>query len=197
MRHRWDDSTTRTSEEVDLMVHSIAGRIENRVIDVTAMAPQAFNATATEALRISYRPIRITTLFIGESAPASGKFFYDGDNSMVRYMARALSVPEDQLLERFKTNGRYRRSCALPDQSNDPSRTARGVGCFGAQLKDRIARYRRLQSTHLKSMKSVVEDATAGSGHTCSVYAVSFPGMGQQARFQTEMVELLPGLPRL
>lgn len=29
----------------------------------------------------------IMTLFVGESAPASGQFFYDGHNSMARFMA--------------------------------------------------------------------------------------------------------------
>ena len=42
-----------------------------------------------EATRASYRPDRITTLFVGESAPASGDFFYFGNNNMLRLMQRA------------------------------------------------------------------------------------------------------------
>jgi hypothetical protein len=46
---------------------------------------------AVEALRASYRPSRITTLFVGESAPISGDFFYDGrDHRMVKHMRQAL-----------------------------------------------------------------------------------------------------------
>ena len=42
-----------------------------------------------EFTRARYRPDRITTLFVGESAPASGAFFYHGDSAMLRYMQRA------------------------------------------------------------------------------------------------------------
>jgi hypothetical protein len=47
-------------------------------------------AEEVEALRASYRPERITTLFVGESAPINGTFSYDGDNSMVRHMRQAV-----------------------------------------------------------------------------------------------------------
>jgi hypothetical protein len=164
-----------------------------------ATASRAFNKAAIEALRASYCPARITTLFVGESAPASGKFFYDGDNSMVRYMARALYVPEDQLLDRFKANGWYLDDLVLQpiNRMTHGERRAAWVA-WAPSLKDRIARYRPAAIVSLlKGMKSVVEDATATSGHTCPVHVVSFPGMGQQARFQAEMVELLPRLPRL
>jgi hypothetical protein len=36
-----------------------------------------------EIIRTRYRPDRITTLFVGESAPASGAFFYHGDSTML------------------------------------------------------------------------------------------------------------------
>ena len=42
-----------------------------------------------EITRARYRPDRITTLFVGKSAPASGAFFYHGDSAMLRYMQRA------------------------------------------------------------------------------------------------------------
>ena len=42
-----------------------------------------------EVTRARYRPDRITTLFVGESAPASGAFFYHGDSAMLRYMQQA------------------------------------------------------------------------------------------------------------
>jgi len=45
---------------------------------------------AVEATRARFRPERITTLFVGESAPASGDFFYYGDNAMLGYMRQAV-----------------------------------------------------------------------------------------------------------
>lgn len=182
------------------MARSIAGRIESRTINlkVTAAAPpQTFSMAATEALRASYRPTRVMTLFVGESAPASGKFFYDGNSSMVRYMARALSVPEDQLLERFKTNGWYLDDLVLyPINRMTQAERRAAWAAAASSLRDRIAEYQPFAIvTLLKGMKKVVIDATTASGHACPVYTVSFPGVGQQARFQAEMVELLPHLP--
>jgi hypothetical protein len=34
---------------------------------------------ATEAVRARYRPPQIATLFVGETPPANGKFFYAGN----------------------------------------------------------------------------------------------------------------------
>lgn len=184
------------------MARSIVGRIESRAINVKVTAaapPQTFNQAATEALRASYRPARITTLFVGESAPASGKFFYDGNSSMVRYMARALSVPDDQLLYRFKAYGWYLDDLVL-QPINRMTQAERHAAWTAAapSLRDRIAEYQPFAIvTLLKGMKEVVIDAANASGHACPVYTVSFPGMGQQARFQTDMVELLPRLPRI
>jgi hypothetical protein len=51
---------------------------------------QAIMQEPVDTLRASYRPERITTLFVGESPPINGTFFYDGDNSMVNYMQKAV-----------------------------------------------------------------------------------------------------------
>jgi hypothetical protein len=169
------------------------------VTAAAARIPQTFSLAATEALRASWRPAQITTLFVGESAPASGEFFYDGNNSMVRYMSRALSVPEDQLLDRFKAYGWYLDDLVLHpiNRMTQAERRAAWVASTPS-LRDRVAGYRPSAIvTLLKGMEKVVESAASGSGHICPVYAVSFPGMGQQARFQMEMAALSPRLPRL
>jgi hypothetical protein len=44
--------------------------------------------------RARYRPDRITTLFVGESAPVSGAFFYHGESAMLRYMKRDAALYE-------------------------------------------------------------------------------------------------------
>jgi hypothetical protein len=64
---------------------------------------------SVEVTRARYRTDRITTLFVGESAPASGAFFYHGDSAMLRYMQRAtkavLRVGSGEFLDRFKASG--------------------------------------------------------------------------------------------
>jgi hypothetical protein len=44
-----------------------------------------------EDLRQSYRPDRIRVLFIGESPPAGGTFFYKVDSNLARYTQQAFS----------------------------------------------------------------------------------------------------------
>ena len=65
---------------------------------------------AVEATRKRFRPEQITTLFVGESAPASGDFFYNGNTALKRHMQRAMenSLGEGgDFFERFKAYGWY------------------------------------------------------------------------------------------
>jgi hypothetical protein len=58
-----------------------------------------------EVARAQYRPERITTLFVGESAPFSGAFFYYGNSAMMRHMQRAVDAvlgANSNFLESFK-----------------------------------------------------------------------------------------------
>ena len=67
--------------------------------------------TTIEAIRTSYRPQRITTLFVGESAPVSGKFFYIGNTLLARHVERAMNEAGlgggGNFLDRFKSYGWY------------------------------------------------------------------------------------------
>ena len=50
------------------------------------------SAEPVEVTRARFRPPSIATLFVGESAPASGDFFYCGNTSMAREMRRAVET---------------------------------------------------------------------------------------------------------
>jgi hypothetical protein len=61
-----------------------------------------------ENLRRRFRPERITTLFVGESPPQGGTFFYKGDSLLYRQMKKALKefwTDGSDFLERFKASG--------------------------------------------------------------------------------------------
>src|SRR4030088_928691 len=64
-----------------------------------------------EAARARFRPDQIMTLFIGESAPDSDKFFYFGKNPMLTYtrkaIEQALGSDNGDIRERFKALGWY------------------------------------------------------------------------------------------
>ncbi|MCK1498656.1 hypothetical protein [Bradyrhizobium sp. 188] len=154
-----------------------------------------------ETIRASYRPDPITTLFVGESAPASGDFFYYGNNAMLRHMQRATEAAlggGDDFPRRFKSYGWFLDDLVLtPVDKLAPSE--RRAKCLAAtnSLRDRIATYRPLAVVSmLVSIKRIVEAAAKAAGSNAPVYGVPFPGMGQQARFHREMVEIIPMLPR-
>ena len=89
---------------------SRVGRVRTRMTRKAPCAMTSENMEAIEATRAKFRPERITTLFVGESAPASGDFFYYGNTGMTRYMRRAVEFVLGQssdFLERFKAYGWY------------------------------------------------------------------------------------------
>ena len=143
----------------------------------------------------------MTTLFVGESAPASGDFFYFGNNNMLRHMQRAVDAAlgdGGEFLGRFKSYGWFLDDLVLvPVDKLAPSE--RKAKCVAAteSLAHRIALYRLLAIVSLLvSIKAIVEKAAKEAGSDAQMYGVPFPGMGQQSRFHNEMLKILPLLPR-
>jgi hypothetical protein len=73
-----------------------------------------------ERLRESFRPSRIEVMFIGESPPASGRFFYSANSGLYRAMRAAFqtadsSIDEENFLAAFRARG-----CYLTDLSHEP-----------------------------------------------------------------------------
>jgi hypothetical protein len=157
---------------------------------------------AVEAVRARYRPERITTLFVGESAPIGGAFFYLGDNAMLSHMRSAveLALGESRnFLERFKAYGWYLDDLVLTPV-NHLTGLQRVAKCLDAQrnLADRIAAYRPEAIVSLLIfIKPFVDAAAIAAGSNAPRYAVPFPGQGHQAQFQVEMARIIPKLPRL
>jgi hypothetical protein len=149
------------------------------------------------ALRARYRPPVITTLFVGESPPAGGGFFYAGDNAMLAHMRSAVDAalgPEDNVLDRLVRYGWFLDD--LVDTPVDQLPVAdRRRACREARpaLAQRIAVAQPLAIvTLLLRIEPDVEAAASLAASSAPRYAVLFPGMGQQVRFRTAMAALLP-----
>ncbi|HWY60445.1 MAG TPA: hypothetical protein VNW15_00950 [Rhizomicrobium sp.] len=155
-----------------------------------------------EAIRMQFRPRRITTLFVGESAPASGDFFYYGNSNMLRYMKKAVESVfggSDDFLGTFKSYGWYLDDLVLTpvNQLNPKERRKR---CWSAKtgLTARIAEYQPAAIVSLMvGIEKIVEAASLEVKSTASRFSVPFPGNGQQTRFHSKMIEILPDLPKL
>jgi hypothetical protein len=158
--------------------------------------------TSVEAIRAQYRPAKIKTLFIGESAPHSGHFFYCGDTQMLRYMRtvveRGLGA-SDNFLKTFMGYGWYLDDLVLSPVNQEKNKAKRRALCLAAQnsLTKRIATYQpEAIVVLLKSIEPFVRGATAAAGSNAPVHVVPFPGNGQQGRFDMAMTLLIPKLPR-
>jgi hypothetical protein len=141
------------------------------------------NLEAVEATRARFRPDRITTLFVGESAPASGDFFYYGNNAMLRHMQRAVEQALGEggdFLERFKAYGWYLDDLVLTPV-NQLTKAQRDAKCLGAQnsLAARIAEHRPLAIVSLLiSIKTIVDAAAIAAGSHRSTICCAVSGNG-------------------
>lgn len=161
--------------------------------------PDASVAINTEALRARYRPGTIKVLFVGESAPAGGTFFYAGNSHAYRYLSEALGphlVGAAPFLDRFRDAGLYLDDLVLTPVNHltAPERKARNADAAPA-LGARIAIYQpQVVVCIAKTIARPLAEAHARSGVGCPLHVVSFPGNGQQANFRRELAEILPSL---
>jgi hypothetical protein len=77
-------------------------------------------AAARERLRRHYRPARVRILFVGESPPASGRFFYQADSGLYRAIRRTFlsaftKLGDTDFLESFR-----KLDCYLVDLCGSP-----------------------------------------------------------------------------
>ncbi len=155
-----------------------------------------------ETVRQNFRPRRIKTLFVGESAPNSGKFFYFGNTGMHHYMeavVQSVLGHSDDFLATFKSYGWYLDDLVLKPV-NHLTHSERKAACLAAQSKlaSRIKEYRPEAIVCLLArIEKFVESAKTIIGSKAEFYSVPFPGNGHQKRFRAEMKNILPKLPRL
>ena len=94
---------------------------------MTANLGMNTTSDSIELIRARYRPPRVMVLFVGESAPASGKFFYGDENSFAGHIRRAIwpdIVDHHDFLDRF-------RSCGWFLDDLVPTRRQRETSCAG------------------------------------------------------------------
>lgn len=155
-----------------------------------------------EAVRQKFRPSIITTLFVGESAPISGDFFYKGNTNLLRYMKQAVETSlgeTSDFLATFKSYGWYLDDLVLTPV-NHLGRTERMRVCREAEveLAQRIASYKPLAIVSLlKSVHPNVQRAAKLAGSDVECRWVPFAGMGRQKEFFSAMETLVSSLPRL
>jgi hypothetical protein len=149
--------------------------------------------TTIEAARLAHRPKRVTTTFVGESAPIAGKFFYIGSTPMKKYMLASLeeNCPGAGTMDGFVARGWY-----LIDLSPEPVNHLRGRSrarkdackasrpCLAAQLTELQP---QVIVSLFRSIDEDVEAAIAMAGCKAPMLKAPFPGRGFQNEFAAFM----------
>jgi hypothetical protein len=155
------------------------------------------NRTTTfEETRANYRPDRITTLFVGESAPRGGTFFYNEDSGLFREIRKAFRG-NGHFLEDFMQNGFYLDDLVLEPVNHLANRDRRSlckqsISSFVERLKDYKPKAILIL---LHSIKPMVLEAMREAGISYDPYCTPYPGFGNQPRFHQAMAEIIPNLP--
>jgi hypothetical protein len=161
---------------------------------------EARRSIARERLRGSYRPSRIRILFVGESPPASGRFFYQADSGLYRAVRETFvqafpSLENTEFLNSFCALG-----CYLVDLCGKPvdnmTRDARKYACHKGEM--RLAqKIRALQPqtivTVVRSIGAGVKRAQERAGWSGRYLELPYPGRWHQNRttFRELLVPLL------
>lgn len=152
-----------------------------------------------EMLRISFRPPRVTTLFVGESAPVNGKFFYQGNTGFYRYVRRAFDGDEN-FLAAFKQGGFFLDDLVLEPINGLPRSDRRRLHReYASSLAERIAVYKpQAVISVLQDIHGIVGQAIEKSGLiNVKHYRLPFPGQGHQTRFMDELRRIRRELPAI
>jgi len=149
-----------------------------------------------EELRKRFRPALITTLFVGESAPASGRFFYSGDSSLFYAMKREFGNQET-FLEDFKDKGFYLDDLVLTP-INKLGRHERMKQRQEAvpKLAKRLVEYKpRAVVVVMRAILPTVWKAMRMAGVSYEPFCVPHPAFGNWTRFSNAMKEIIDSLP--
>jgi hypothetical protein len=146
-----------------------------------------------------FRPQRIVTLFVGESPPHGGTFFYKADSILYRAMKEAFAG-SDNFLAEFKARGFF-----LEDLVHEPVNRIKDTGLRNEMrlkavtgLAVRMADYRPAAVVAVMcAIEPMVADAIREVGLGVPLYTTPFPGRYHRRQFMDEMTEIIPKLPTL
>ncbi len=149
-----------------------------------------------EELRESFQPDCITTLFVGESAPDSGRFFYSGDSSLFHAMKRAFGNRET-FLEDFKKKGFYLDDLVrTPINKLERRERSRRREKAVPELAKRLAEYKpKAVVVVMRAILPMVRQAMRMAGISYEPFCVPHPAFGNWTRFSNAMTEIIDDLP--
>lgn len=154
--------------------------------------------SSLEELRQSYKPETVRVLFVGESHPAGGTFFYKADSKLFRYTLEAFSevyghsCPEGAaFLSFFQQLGCYLDDLYLEPVnhlSREERRRCREAGV--PSLRQRVEEIQpQAVVVVMCAIMPYVERALRAM--TVPLYSLPFPVRGHQRRYIEELITVL------
>ncbi|MDP3385787.1 MAG: hypothetical protein Q8S24_01030 [Eubacteriales bacterium] len=152
-----------------------------------------------EKLRNHYKPDNVEVLFVGESRPQGGTFFYQGDSALYRETKKAF---DEFFREDVFTLNRFKNwNCWLYDICEDP---VNGLGNHERKKEIHFNMPRLvdiIETLNAKAIivckKTFVESEIRNSrimDNYCegeSIFFLPFPGQGNQIKFREGLVKSL------
>ena len=147
----------------------------------------------TEELRLRYLPSLVHVLFVGESPPAGGTFFYRGNSGLFRHTKEAFEAAlgrrwnnATDFLRFFQSSGFFLEDlCKEPVNRLGASERRERCQASVSSLAERI---RRHAPEHLvvtpKRIERYVVQAAAQAGHSLLPLVLPFPAMGWQVVYR-------------
>ena len=136
-----------------------------------------------ERLRQRYRPALVQLLFIGESPPASGRFFYQQDSGLYRAIRDAFravdpSITDECFLAVFQAQGCYLiDTCATPVDHLDARSRRAACRANQAFLSHKILELEPVGIvTLLRSIQPIVRRAVERADWRGPMLEVPYPG---------------------
>lgn len=152
-----------------------------------------------EELRRSYKPKQVRLLLVGESAPASGKFFYDR-SSMTTFTSRAFERAFNIKFEDTPSflNFFQEQDCYLDDLSLipvDKMKAGDREDALNKSIESLAIRLREYNpevvAVALKKIEKHVIKAMNIAGICRPLYVLPFPGNGHQNKFIQGLCDIL------
>ena len=152
-----------------------------------------------EALRRSYRPKKVKMLLLGESAPASGKFFYH-KGAMTTFTARAFEKSygikfrdNSDFLSFFHKCGCYLDDLSLiPVNAMRPKEREQALKESVRPLLQRIVEIKpEIVVAVLRKIESYVREAVELTGLQVIFFVLPFPGSWHQNTYIDGLSDIL------
>ena len=151
----------------------------------------------SEELHRSFRPDQIRTLFVGESAPRSGKFFYLQNTGLYRAMKSVFNWDGD-FLSQFKARGFYLDDLSLiPVNGMGPKERRKQCEESVASLSTRLKGYKPSTIVIIgRSVDKWIRKAVHEARLDVPIHSTTYPGRFENLRgqFQNEMTKIIPQL---